>query len=246
MCGKEVHIRRHNESTCLNSIPNPNSFPTMPVTYLHLSNSSTERHYTPQSDTTQFNPFALFGLFCSSSTVQLQSALRAIAVDQMVTFTAAFLKKRDRLQSLFILSPASFIHSDRLLPWLLIVRSFASLIACRFSTSLSPRCSNFASPIHNIHAVSHNIYHLFPCHRSFVFTSRRLPMCGKEVHSRRHNESMCLNSIQPCRLHFQRWPSISFIPPTPLPTINTLRTPTPMSSILIFFSSSSLEHHAPQ
>jgi hypothetical protein len=144
--------------------------------------------------------------------------------------------KRDELQSFFIFSPALFIHSDCLLACL--------LIACRFSTSLSPRCSDFASAIHNIHAVSHNVFHLFLCRRSFVFTSSHLPMCLKEVHSGRHNKSTCLNSIPPFRLHFQRWPSVSFIPPTPLPTLITLRSPTPMSSIMIFFSSSSLEHHA--
>jgi hypothetical protein len=61
-------------------------------------------------------------------------------------------------------------------------------------------------------------------------------------------ESPCFNSIPPCRLHFQRRPSINFILPTPLPTVITLRSPTPLTSVnfflLFFFSSSSLEHHA--
>jgi hypothetical protein len=147
----------------------------------------------------------------------------------MVTFSAALLQTRQTAVSLHLFF--SLVHSLRLLACLLtcllLARLLPSLNACRFSTSLSPRCSNFASAIHNIHAVSHNNFHLFPCHRSFVFTSRRLPMCGKEVHSRRHIESTCLNSIPSCRPHFQRWTSSSFIPPTPLPTIITLRSPTP-------------------
>jgi hypothetical protein len=39
------------------------SFPTTPVNYFHSSNSSTERHYTPQSDTAQFDPFAFLVFF---------------------------------------------------------------------------------------------------------------------------------------------------------------------------------------
>jgi hypothetical protein len=182
------------------------SIPTTPVHYFHSSNSSTERHSTPKSETAQVDPFAFLVFFWSSSTVQLHSALLAFAVGQMVTISAAFLKKRDRLQSLFIFSPAYFIHSDCFLVCLLIARFLASLIVCRFSTSLSPRCSNFASAIHNIHAVSHNVFHLFPCRRSFVFISHHLPMCGKEVHSRRQNAYPCFNSAPRCRLHFQRRP----------------------------------------
>jgi hypothetical protein len=139
-----------------------------------------------------------------------------------------------RRTAVFLHLLCSFVHSLRLLACLLAACLLPSLIACRFSTSLSRRCSNLASAIHNIHAVPHNNFHLFPCHRSFVFTSRRLPMCGKEVHSRRHIESTCLNSIPSCRPHFQRWTSSSCIPPTQLPTIITLRSPTPMSCIMLF------------
>jgi hypothetical protein len=145
----------------------------------------------------------------------------------MVTFTAALSQSRQTAVFLHLLS--NLVHLLRLLACCLL----ASSNACRFSTSLSPRCSNFASAIHNIHAVYHHVFHLFPCRRSFVFTSRHLPMCGKEVHSRCHIESTCLNSIPSCRPHFQRWTSSSFIPPTPLPTIITLRSPTPMSCIML-------------
>jgi hypothetical protein len=53
----------------------------------------------------------------------------------------------------------SFVHSLRLHACFACL--LPSLIACRFSTSLSRRCSNLASAIHNIHAVSHAVFHLF-------------------------------------------------------------------------------------
>jgi hypothetical protein len=80
-------------------------------------------------------------------------------VDQMVTFTAAMLQTRKTAVFLHLLS--SLVHSLRLLACLLTACLLPSLIACRFSTSLSPRCFNFASAIHNIHAVSHTVFHLF-------------------------------------------------------------------------------------
>jgi hypothetical protein len=57
-------------------------------------------------------------------------------------------------------SSLQLVHSLRLLACLL-ADCLPSLIACRFSTSLSRRCSNLASAIHNIHAVSHAVFHLF-------------------------------------------------------------------------------------
>jgi hypothetical protein len=80
------------------------SFSTTPLNYFLSSNSSTERHYTPQSDTAQFDPFAFLVFFCSSSTVQLHSALRAFAVDQKVTFSAALLQTRQTVVFLHFLS----------------------------------------------------------------------------------------------------------------------------------------------
>jgi hypothetical protein len=56
----------------------------------------------------------------------------------MVTFTAAMLT-----------------HSLRLLACLI-----PSSIACRFSSAMSPRCSNFPAAIHNIHAVYHDLFNL--------------------------------------------------------------------------------------
>jgi hypothetical protein len=147
----------------------------------------------------------------------------------MVTFSAALLQTRRTVVSLHLLS--SLVHSLRLLACLL-ARLLPSLIACRFSTSLSPRCSNFASAIHNIHDVSHNVFASVPVSALVRIHFSSSTDVRKEVHGRRHNESTCLNSIPPCRLHFQRWPSIVLISKTPLPNIITVRSPTPMSSII--------------
>jgi hypothetical protein len=95
--------------------------------------------------------------FNNSSSLEHHPALSAFPVNEMVEVQCC---KRDGQQSFFIFSPALFIHSDCLLACLLACL-LPSLIACRFSTSLSRRCSNLASAIHNIHAVSNAVFHLF-------------------------------------------------------------------------------------
>jgi hypothetical protein len=92
--------------------------------------------------------------FINSSSLEHHPALSAFPVDDMVEVQCC---KRDGQQSFFIFSSALLVHSDCLLAACLL----PSLIACRFSTSLSRRCSNLASAIHNIHAVSHAVFHLF-------------------------------------------------------------------------------------
>jgi hypothetical protein len=128
--------------------------PTMTVliSFLKLRcRTSLHSEVPPQSLTS-------ISFFINSCSLEHHPALSAFPVDEMVEVQCC---KRDGQQSFFIFSPASFIHSDRLTPWLLIASLLPSFIACRFSTSLSPRCSNFASAIHNIHAVSHAVFHLF-------------------------------------------------------------------------------------
>jgi hypothetical protein len=71
----------------------------------------------------------------------------------MVTFTAAMLQSRQTAVFLHLLS--SLVHSLRLLACLI-----PSLIACRFSTAMSPRCSNFPPAIHNIHAIYNDLFNL--------------------------------------------------------------------------------------
>jgi hypothetical protein len=75
----------------------------------------------------------------------------------MVTFTEAMLQTRQTAVFLHLLYKlGSFTTTACLLACFL-----PSLIACRFSTSLSARCFNFASAIQNIHAVSNAVFHLF-------------------------------------------------------------------------------------
>jgi hypothetical protein len=206
------------------------SFPTMRPSISFIRKTPLPNVITLRSPTPMIPSINL--VFFSSSSLEHHPALRAFPVDQMVTFTAALLQTRQTAVFLHLLS--SLVHSLRLLACLLL----ASLIACRFSTSLSPRCSNFASAIHNIHAVSHAVFHLFEFQPLSLLVLH--PMCGKEFHGGRHNESLCLTSTPPCRLHFRRRPSIIFIRPTPLPNVITLRNRTPLSSIsshfLVFFA----------
>jgi hypothetical protein len=133
---KEVHSRRKKESTCLNSIPPCRlHFQRWPsiilISKTQLPNIITVRSATPMSSV----------IFMS------------FPVDELVTFTAALLQTRQTAVFLHLLYKLDLLTPTAcLLP---------SLIACPFSTSFSARCFNFASANHNVHAVSHAVFHLF-------------------------------------------------------------------------------------
>jgi hypothetical protein len=87
-------------------------------------------------------------------------------VDAMVTFSAALLQTRQTAVSLHLFS--SLVHSLRLLACLLAACSLASFLECCASPR---RCLLDVLRIHNIHAVPHNNFHLFPCHLRIHFSS---------------------------------------------------------------------------
>jgi hypothetical protein len=129
MCGENFHGGRHNESLCLISTPPSRlHFRRRPaIIFIRptpLPNVTTLRNRTPLSSI----PSHFSVPFCSSSNVQLQSALRAIAVDQMVTFSAALLQTRQTAVSLHLLS--SFVHSLRQIASLVADCSLACFIEC--------------------------------------------------------------------------------------------------------------------
>jgi hypothetical protein len=156
----------------------------------------------------------------------------------MVTFTAAMLQTRQTAVVVHLIS--NLVHLLRLLACFLDCLLAASPRRCRLPVPISLR--PFTTFMRFI--MTSSICRV----PALASSSRPLSKYGREFHSRRHNRSPCFNSIPPCRLHFQRRPSINFILPTPLPTVITLRSPTPLTSVnfflLFFFSSSSLEHHA--
>jgi hypothetical protein len=141
----------------------------------------------------------------------------------MVTFTAAMLQTRQTAVFLHLLSKLdSFTPTACLLASYPDCLPLLHVVLC-LAVPTSPPAN------HNIHAVSHDS--LLSVRLSAAFSSRPSSKYGDEFHSRRHNESLCLTSTPPCRLHFRRRLSIiSFVQLRCRPSLHSASR-TPLSSI---------------